>query len=87
MRSLSSSGFVSVSSASLQPGSGIAGPSPIAWRGLFPSALKLTCGRRSASAAPSSRILRAGLKRTRPFLTAAVQAIPYAGSSTWIRQG
>src|ERR687897_2015867 len=40
-----------------------------------------------ATAAPSSRILRAGLRKTGPFLTPAAEAIPYVGPSTWIRQG
>jgi hypothetical protein len=41
-------------------------------------------GRRAAL---TSRVLRAGLGRTAPFLTTAGQARPYAGSSTRIRQG
>src|SRR3712207_6811389 len=39
------------------------------------------------TAAPSSRILRAGLRKTGPFLTPAAEAIPYVGPSTWIHRG
>ena len=39
-----------------------------------------------AAAAPTSRLRRAGLRKTRPFLKTAFQAKRRSGSSTWIRQ-
>ena len=38
------------------------------------------------TAAPISRLRRAGLRKTKPFLKAAFQAMRRCGSSTWIRQ-
>jgi hypothetical protein len=52
---------------------------------VVPNQNNLTSGRRAA-AAPRSRLRRAGLRRARPFLLPALEAMQSIGSPAWIRQ-